>query len=253
MKKQIKPAIGNPGKKDLNANFQKVSSIPDLIYELNGQLEELCLTGNKITKCDQVAHISSLKRLYLSNNKLCHVPQLQGLNQLTHLILSYNRLEVFPQGITSCGNLKHLDLSGNRMVEIPEKIRLMQSLKALYICNNLLESFQVAICEIQGMETLSIRSNDITMLPDELGQMKKLKRFYAQDNRLQYMPETIIQCPWEAPSAVVRLTKNPLVPTFQVAYDQRGIRGIFPLYRSGKFSIIKGEAKPIDKLKKRKK
>ncbi len=242
LKKQLK-AVKSGTQNYIDIPNEKLESIPSELLEVKDQIQNLYLSCNHIEAIDELGQLNYLKEIYQGLNKINSVPKLQNLTNLTHLNLSFNRIEEFPTGLTSCGNLKYLDLNGNRLKTIPPKINLFTDLRSFSIGDNLLINLPKEIGQMKKLEVLVIRNNSITSLPDEIGNLSKLMRLYAQQNQLEVLPSTITSCPLDKPGAVVRLTKNPLVPTLQKAYDIKGCKGIYDCYREGKFTKIMTECK----------
>ena len=240
LKKQIKSVKLNQ-QNYIDIPYDKIDTLSSEILEVKSQLKHLYLSGNNLETVEEVGQLTNLRELYLSLNKLSSMPKMQGLTVLTHLNLSFNRLEVFPTGLTSCGNLRYLDLSGNRLKELSPKIGYLTALRSLYVSDNMFTEIPKEIGQLILLEILVIRNNEISLVPSELGKLTLLKRLYAQQNQIQFLPIEAASCSLDKSDSVVRLTKNPLTLTLQKTYDTKGVKGIFELYRSGKFSQIMSE------------
>jgi len=74
----------------------------------------LDLHSNKISKIENINHLSDLRVLNLANNLIKNVENLQGLDSLTELNLRRNIIEKV-QGLNQCGNLQRVFLSNNKI------------------------------------------------------------------------------------------------------------------------------------------
>lgn len=84
----------------------------------------LDLHSNKITKIENISHLSELRVLNLANNLITHVEGLNGLISLTEINLRRNLIESV-QGLNNCPRLQRIFLSNNRI----EKFDSMASIK----------------------------------------------------------------------------------------------------------------------------
>jgi leucine-rich repeat-containing protein 49 len=84
----------------------------------------LDLHSNKLTKIENISHLSELRVLNLANNLITHVEGLTGLVSLTEMNLRRNLIESV-QGLNHCPRLQRIFLSNNRI----EKFDNIQSIK----------------------------------------------------------------------------------------------------------------------------
>lgn len=88
------------------------------------KLDVLDLHSNKITKIENINHLSELRVLNLANNLITSVENLNGLGSLTELNLRRNLIETV-SGLHNCPRLQRIFLSNNRI----EKFENIASLK----------------------------------------------------------------------------------------------------------------------------
>ena len=88
------------------------------------KLDVLDLHSNKITKIENINHLSELRVLNLANNLITAVENLNGLISLTELNLRRNLIESV-NGLQHCPRLQRIFLSNNRI----EKFEHIASLK----------------------------------------------------------------------------------------------------------------------------
>ena len=129
----------------LDLRFNKLTTLPDSIVQLQG-LEWLDLGDNHLTTLpDSIGKLQSLKHLHLSYNHLRTLPDSIGqLQRLKVLYLGHNLLITLPESIGKLQSLIHLDLRFNELTALPESIGDLQSLEDLYLTKNYLnvESIQ---------------------------------------------------------------------------------------------------------------
>ena len=74
----------------------------------------LDLHSNKISRIENISHLSELRVLNLANNLITHVSNLTGLVSLTELNLRRNLIDQVT-GLQSCQRMQRVFLSNNRI------------------------------------------------------------------------------------------------------------------------------------------
>ena len=92
--------------------------------EHNIKLRKLYLCNNnsdkKISRIENVAHLTNLEVLHLHNNYIEDTAGLQGLSNLKDLNLAANNIRIIGAGLESLAQLECLNLSGNDLADLNE-------------------------------------------------------------------------------------------------------------------------------------
>lgn len=136
---------------ELNANFNKLSMLPDNIgYELLN-LKKLSVNSNKLMFLpNSISHLTSLKILDARLNNLRSLPgDLENLINLQYLNVSQNfqHLETLPYSIGLLFSLVELDVSYNRITSLPDSIGCLRKLQKLRVEGNPLVSPPIEVVE----------------------------------------------------------------------------------------------------------
>ncbi|XP_063312029.1 malignant fibrous histiocytoma-amplified sequence 1 [Pelobates fuscus] len=201
----------------------KFLSVPSAVYEL-GRLTELDISHNRLTcLTEAVGLLSQLKKLCLSHNQLQTLPKvmggllhleeldvsfnrisylpdtMQGLPRLRTLDLDHNELCHFPQQLLHLPTLEELDFSGNKMLgsncggSLPEDIRVMKSLKVLWLSSTGLCTLPYSFCDLVSLESLMLDNNHLDSLPAGFGSLQKLRMINLSSNSFQDFPNALLQ------------------------------------------------------------
>jgi internalin A len=97
-------------------------------------LQNLILTGNRLTDLDGISGLNQLTYMDLSFNQMTTLPALSGLPSLNYLVLSDNELTAFP-ALGGLPNLQALFLSTNKITDL-SNITTVPTLRWLYLAGN---------------------------------------------------------------------------------------------------------------------
>jgi len=142
---------------ELNANFNKLTKLPDTIgFELIN-LKKLSVNSNKLVSLpSSTSYLTSLKVLDARLNCLRALPEdLENLVNLETLNVSQNfqYLETLPYSIGLLLSLVELDVSYNSIKTLPESIGCLKSLKKLSVEGNPLVCPSMEVVE-QGLHVV---------------------------------------------------------------------------------------------------
>ena len=79
-------------------------------------------------------------------------------------------------------DLEFIFLNYNEINEIPDDVRNMPKLKALYLKGNNITRVNPSVCKIQTLTDLDLENNQIREIPHEFKDMPKLKKLNLKDN-----------------------------------------------------------------------
>jgi len=100
---------------------------------------------------------AAVSKLALGCNSLCSLPESFALLPLVELDLSYNRFTVLPPAICSLRNLEHLDMTGNLVERVPDEVRGLRALQALWLSDNKLTHVDVdALLSLDALDHLGL-------------------------------------------------------------------------------------------------
>ncbi|KAM6904966.1 vasorin b isoform 1-T2 [Xenentodon cancila] len=203
---------------DLSQN--KLTQLPDRVFEPLTSLKNLDLSSNQITHISEECFhgMAQLERLYLYSNhiKTIHPAAFNGLEHLLELKLQGNQLTSLPtlsmprlllldlrfNVLTTLGpsdlqtpNLESLKLGGVGLTSLnKELIVSLNNLHELDISGNQLESFPSALKETPGLIHLNLAGNP--MGPPKVEDLQNLRELYELDISslsLQGLPEEFSQ------------------------------------------------------------
>lgn len=142
---------------ELNANFNKLSKLPDTIgFELIN-LKKLSVNSNKLVFLpSSTSHLTALKVLDARLNCLRALPEdLENLINLETLNVSQNfqYLETIPYSIGLLWSLVELDVSYNNIKTLPESIGCLKNLQKLSVEGNPLTCPPMEVVE-QGLHVV---------------------------------------------------------------------------------------------------
>lgn len=203
---------------DLSQN--KLTELPDMVFEPLTSLRNLDLSSNQITHISEECFqgMVLLERLYLYSNliKTIHPAAFNGLEHLLELKLQGNQLtslptiamprlllldlrfNVFPTlgpSDLQTPNLESLKLGGVELTSLnKELIGSLRNLHELDISGNQLESFPSVLKETQGLIHLSLAGNPMGPLTvQDLQNLGELQELDISSLSLQGLPEEFSQ------------------------------------------------------------
>uniref|UniRef100_A0A803MD87 Uncharacterized protein n=1 Tax=Chenopodium quinoa TaxID=63459 RepID=A0A803MD87_CHEQI len=178
---------------ELNANFNKLTSLPDTIgFELLN-LKKLSVNSNKIAFLPfSICHATSLRVLDVRLNCLRSLPEdLENLINLEILNVSQNfqYLVELPYSIGLLMSLVELDVSYNKISELPTSLGCLRKLQKLHVEGNPLVSPPLEVME-QGLhavrqymtEKINGYHQDSPKKKSWFKNLKKYGNFYGNGN-----------------------------------------------------------------------
>eukprot|EP00012_Vannella_robusta_P006904 CAMPEP_0206208048 /NCGR_PEP_ID=MMETSP0166-20121206/15974_1 /ASSEMBLY_ACC=CAM_ASM_000260 /TAXON_ID=95228 /ORGANISM="Vannella robusta, Strain DIVA3 518/3/11/1/6" /LENGTH=748 /DNA_ID=CAMNT_0053628965 /DNA_START=1 /DNA_END=2244 /DNA_ORIENTATION=+ len=108
------------------------------------------------------------------------------------LHFSFMNLRDFSTSIFQQVQLVELWLVSDSISCIPEELKLLTNLRALYLFGNIIEYVPEWFSELSHLTQLDLRCNRISAINSSIGQMKQLKALYLGYNRLTCLPAQII-------------------------------------------------------------
>ncbi|MFW9874904.1 MAG: hypothetical protein ACFFG0_17495 [Candidatus Thorarchaeota archaeon] len=173
--------------KKCDLRFNHLTKIPEI---LNGSIEYLDLSYNKLVYLPDLHNFTILNSLNLKSNRLRILPETIGsLTSLEYLNLRNNMLKVLPESINFLSSLKVLDLHGNKLDTIT--INLSNSIKELELGWNNFRTIPNSIRFLLSLERLGLGGNKLVNLPGWIGRFNLLKQLDIYDNRLIKVPESL--------------------------------------------------------------
>src|SRR5947209_8497464 len=110
--------------------------LPEAVCELQ-HIQELYLSGNRLTKLPVCLSRLKLRILDLNGNQFTHVPYaISQLEKLEMLGLANNLIDELPEWIWRLQALTDVDVEFNRLGALPESIRQLKSLQLLRLTGN---------------------------------------------------------------------------------------------------------------------
>ena len=171
--------------KKLYLHFNKLSNLPENIFENLIKLEWLDLQNNNLSTLPEKIfdNLVKLKWLDLSYNNIEDLPEniFENLIKLELLGLQNNNLSTLPEKILdNLVNLEDLGLLGNKLSSLPEKILdNLVNLEWLSLSRNNLTNLPENIFEkLINLEDLYLSNNNLSTLPEKIKNKKGLQIYY---------------------------------------------------------------------------
>ncbi|XP_060085692.1 leucine-rich repeat serine/threonine-protein kinase 2-like [Ylistrum balloti] len=198
-------AVSFSGLIKLFVNDNKITSLPDKLFEYLPKLEVLDVGSNCLTVFpSQALKCPSLSVLDLSHNKIETVSGLQRNTILKELNISHNNLcEISPTLTAHLQGLEILLLSSNNISKLPDRPLKMAMLQTLNLSDNHITFIpEQFLCGCHRLETLELSNNGLGQLPSEnmvteLPRLAKLKlaRNMLLEKEPFYLPKLILELP----------------------------------------------------------
>ena len=153
-------------------------AVPELLVEDIKQLDELDLTGNKLSDITCLSELTHFNSLYLSFNDLTQLQPLEKHKNLLALTLDENQLDDLAP-LAGLSKLNLLSLNSNKISDL-RPINKLIYLKYLYLGENQI----VDIDSLKGLDNLVIldlSKNELTNVK-ALGELTKLRSLNLLDN-----------------------------------------------------------------------
>ena len=153
-------------------------TVPELLVEDIKQLDELDLTGNRLSDITCLSELTHFNSLYLSFNNLNKLQPLEKHNNLLALTLDENQLEDLGP-LAGLSKLNLLSLNSNKISDLRPITKLIY-LKYLYLGENQI----VDIDSLKGLDNLVILDLSKNRLTNVkvLGGLTKLRYLNLFDN-----------------------------------------------------------------------
>lgn len=218
--KEINAKIISHHLTDLNLAFNRIKSMPQILFET-------CV---------------NLRKLNLAGNQLCTIPPAIGdLRELQWLNLSFNEIDEMSTNIGKLTNLYHLDLTENRLNldRLPKNFYKLDSLERLYLSGNQLEKLTADFGQWPKLRVLCLRDNKIESIHRDVSRLVLLKELHLQGNELEFLPPELaeLQGLLEADGALF-LSGNPIDVSLQDQVNAGSNQELFEFLKSTTYKII---------------
>ena len=166
-----------------------LTSLPENIFNSLIRLQTLSLYSNNLSSLPEniFNSLTQLQELYLSNNNFVSLSYniFNSLTQLQILTLYQNKLTSLPENIfNSLTQLQDLTLSSNNLSSLPENIfNSLTQLQELYLSNNKLTSLPTSIIRCNNLNYIKYSNNEINYIPPNI--QRFLNNLNQQTNHLQ--------------------------------------------------------------------
>lgn len=191
------------GLKKIDLSRNRLTSLPEDLFQNLGALEELLVFENHLTSLPKglFSGSSRLQMLHLSNNLLVSLPEgiFHGLNRLQVLSLNDNRLTSLHEGLfQGLDGLETLFLYNNRLASLPEGLfQGLDHLEVIYLSHNRLVSLPERLFSGQSaLSRLALNCNQLASLPQNLLRgLTSLIWLHLDHNQLTSLPEGLFDGP----------------------------------------------------------
>lgn len=152
----------------LNLSENKISALQQSMFEDLNNLQSLDISGNEIQviPSDSFHGLNNLYSLKLSRNKISSIElrSLNGLYTLNSLDLENNSISTIQQdAFMNCSNLKDLNLFKNKIYQIPEAIKIVQSLNTIDLGGNSIKKVEnTSLSMLSNLIGLKLDHNSIS-------------------------------------------------------------------------------------------
>jgi len=159
---------------------------------LTGKLEP---KDKNIANAEGIQYCISLEELDMSGNKLSAVPELKNMTKLKSLNLSGNKFTELPDEICGAPKLENLNMDKNKIASLAAGFSKLTLLKSLTLSDNELQEFPDVLTKLM-IETLNISGNPIEYLPDNISDMTGLRYFTASGCKIKKIPDKFYSMTW---------------------------------------------------------
>ena len=182
----------------LNLSYNKLTALPEDVFDGLTNLEVLALQENRLEALQQDVFdgLTNLEALNLSDNKLTALPEgvFDGLESLESLAMNDNPLTALPEGVfDGLESLESLALSETELKALPEDVfDDLPNLRVLYLVGNKrLSALPEGMFDgLTNLQNLRLDGNKFTLLPkDVFDGLTNLEQLVLQSNKLTTLPE----------------------------------------------------------------
>jgi Leucine-rich repeat (LRR) protein len=159
---------------------------------LSGKLEP---KGKNIANAEGIQYCAGIEELDLSGNKLTAMPDLKAMARLKSLNLSGNRFTALPEEICTAPKLESLNMEKNAITSLAGGVSGLSLLKSLSLAGNKLAAFPAVLLALK-VESLDISDNGIESLPDNISAMADLHYLTAAGCKLKKLPDAFYKMSW---------------------------------------------------------
>lgn len=169
--------------------IQNVKSIPNF-----NKLTHLSLNWNKIDRLPELdnTHLNNLEELDLSGNKITFIPNSwTKLSKLTNLYVYNNKLQQLPEDIGNLSQLRILYLDKNAITNLPPSLGNLSNLNTLGLSENNISDLPDIFHHFPFLESLHLDRNNLTELPPSIKHHKNISAIYISYNNPNFKDSTI--------------------------------------------------------------
>lgn len=113
-------------------------------------------------------------------------------HHLTELWLTNHHIGTLPPDIGQCcASLRVLGLGGNALTSLPEEVRDLTSLEALYLENNRFQTIPASLGLPPKLRDLRLDGNMLTVFPPPITKLRLLNRLGLSRNQIREVPREI--------------------------------------------------------------
>ncbi|MGB1206731.1 MAG: leucine-rich repeat domain-containing protein [Chitinophagales bacterium] len=166
----------------------RLNCIPIQIKKLIN-LIALDLSGNQISRIENLDCLLYLKNLSLNNNLITRIENLEKLKRLEKLDLFENQIQKI-ESLNILQQLKNLELGRNKIVKI-ENLGKLKQLKILGLAQNHIQKIE-NLEELKQLQTLNLGINHIQKIEnlEELEQLRRLDLFKTKISKIENLEES---------------------------------------------------------------
>lgn len=205
----------------LDLSERSLTKIPEIVYKMSN-LQELNISGNKISEINKIDRLSNLQVLNISMNSFLIFPgNVSHLRHLKVLDIYRNDILTFPDSFYNNESIESLDMTSMFKFDFTtnlSKIHRLKNLKKLYLGNNQIEKLNIKFSEMKNLNVFSfigqdkidvkkillclsscsslkiihLSRNNINSLPKEIVFLENLEELNLFDNKITGLPTTII-------------------------------------------------------------
>ncbi|MCD8440287.1 leucine-rich repeat protein [Tenacibaculum finnmarkense] len=160
-------------------NITKIENLDKLT-----KLSILRLSFNQIIKIENIEKLINLSELYIHNNQITKIENIEKLTKLSLLDISGNKI-IEIENIDTLTNLSQLSISRNKITKIENLDKLIK-LSLLYLSNNKITEIE-NLDKLTNLSILDLSNNQITKIEniDKLTNLSQLNISYNQITKIE--------------------------------------------------------------------